>query len=346
MALLLFNRKRGPKKAAAPPNEALHSGCPGRAGDYVRAEPTSLDADPLKRALQAGRLGHVLAVCGETDEDTHATHAAQVRDAAAVAVDEAFALVPEGFASLAHMINDQPGCPETTVETEPFLLARHAVTHADFQHFVDDGGYDQLDFWPRDIWPHLIDFKDATQTPGPRYWRDGRHEKSLHDHPVVGVCQFEAQAYARWAGFRLPTEAEWQMAATWRIRSAASVFRRCPWGDALDTARCNVWATGVGGTMPVHALPDGATPNKILQMIGNIWEWTEGVLEMTDHEGGQVVGDMSLAPVRGGAFDTYFPSQASGCFRTGLVSLARTHNAGFRCAMSLSALAAGDRTSG
>jgi iron(II)-dependent oxidoreductase len=150
---------------------------------------------------------------------------------------------------------------------------------------------------------------------------------------VVGVCYYEAAAYARWAGYRLPTEAEWQMAASWRLRSLAHLPRRFPWGDALDTRRCNVWATGIGDTAPVDAYPDGAAPNGVQQLIGNVWEWTSSDYEVTDDYGSPVVGDMPMKSVRGGAFDTYFPAQAASTFRTGLAALVRANNVGFRCAV-------------
>jgi iron(II)-dependent oxidoreductase len=181
----------------------------------------------------------------------------------------------------------------------------------------------------------LIDFKDATGQPGPRFWRDSRHDRRLADHPVVGICWYEAAAYARWAGCRLPTEAEWQMAASWRIRSSAHVLRRYPWGDALDTSRCNIWASGIHRTVPVNAYPHGAAPNGVCQLIGNVWEWTACDLELKDEEGNAIVGDMVFKSIRGGAYDTYFAAQATSCFRTGLASLARPHNVGVRLAMDV-----------
>ncbi|MBN1361533.1 MAG: SUMF1/EgtB/PvdO family nonheme iron enzyme [Sedimentisphaerales bacterium] len=299
---------------------------------FEPAESLPLAPDPLSRCVQLERFGHLLVNRHEWKDHPDFE---QVCRSTSRRIDEMFAIVPEGFASLAEMVNDEPGGPEVTVETAPFLMARHAITHARFQKFVDDGGYEMLELWPSEIWPHLIDFKDLTDQPGPRFWRDGRHSKQLADHPVVGVCYYEAAAYAQWAGFRLPTEAEWQMAATWRIRSAANVLRRYPWGDALDTRRCNIWASGNGHTYPVHAYPQGASPNHVLQLIGNVWEWTAGDFNVAADEGGMVVGDMRMSPIRGGAFDTYFPSQATGSFRTGLVSLARVHNVGFRCAWDI-----------
>jgi iron(II)-dependent oxidoreductase len=221
------------------------------------------------------------------------------------------------------------------MDVEPFLMARHPITHAQFQKFVDYGAYEELDLWPKDIWPHLIDFKDLTGQPGPRFWRRGRHDRRLADHPVVGVCYYEAMAYAAWAGYRLPTEAEWQMAASWRIRSEAHVLRRYPWGDALDTTRCNIWSSGIRSTVPVSTYETGAAPNGVLQLCGNVWEWTNSEFDVTDRNGRPIIGDMLMKSVRGGAFDTYFASQATSFFRTGLAALARVHNTGFRCAMNV-----------
>jgi iron(II)-dependent oxidoreductase len=112
-------------------------------------------------------------------------------------------------------------------------------------------------------------------------------------------------------------------------------MRRYPWGDALDIRRCNIWSSAIGHTVPVGVYPNGASPNGVLQLIGNVWQWTESDLELT-HEGRPVVGDMLLKSIRGGAFDTYFAAQATSVFRTGLPALARVHNVGFRCALDLS----------
>jgi iron(II)-dependent oxidoreductase len=301
-------------------------------GDFEPAERTRLADDPLAQALQLGRFGLIV---GPQRHWADHPKFKKAFAAATAAVDERFALVPEGFVSIALSVFDQPGSPEKDCETGPFLLARHAVTNAEFQHFVDAGGYQDLELWSEEIWPHLISFKDQTGQPGPRFWRDGRHHRRLADHPVVGVSFYEADAYVRWVGFRLPDEAEWQMAASWRIRSSAHVDQRYPWGDALELSRCNIWASGHGGTLPVNACPGGAAPNGVLQLIGNTWEWTSSDFEATDREGRQVVGNTLLKSIRGGAYDTYFAWQAVSTFRTGLGCLSRVRNVGFRCAMDL-----------
>jgi iron(II)-dependent oxidoreductase len=282
--------------------------------------------------MQQERYGHVI-----TQRERFSDHRrlASVVASAMEAMDQRFGMVPEGVVSVAMTTTAGPDAEERDVETVPFLMACMCVTNAQYQQFVDDGGYEDLDFWPQDIWPHLIDFKDQTGAPGPRFWRGGRHDRRLADHPVVGVCYYEAAAYARWAGYRLPTGAEWQMAASWRIRSVAHVMRRYPWGDALDTGRCNLWASAIGHTVPVNTYGSGAAPNGVLQLIGNVWEWTASDYVVTDERGATVVGDMLLKEIRGGAFDTYFPAQATGHFRSGLNVLSRVHNVGVRCACDL-----------
>ena len=250
-------------------------------------------------------------------------------------LERRMALVPAGSVAIPLTLTDQPGAPDEDVDVEPFLLGVHTVTNAEFQKFVDDGGYEKLEYWPEDIWPHLIEFKDLTDCQSPAYWWDGRHDQRLADHPVVGVSWLEAQAYALWIGQRLPTEAEWQVAASWGIKSTVDIHRRFPWGDTTDNTRCNIWSTRLGCTAPVSAFPTGAAPNQVLQLVGNVWEWTTAEYTVTDYEGRPILAEMIMQVVRGGAFDTYFETQATSQFRTGLLALARTHNTGFRCAMDL-----------
>jgi iron(II)-dependent oxidoreductase len=330
MPLRLLSRNRQNRDAVKAPRARLQPPPPPRTAPYEAAEPVALPTDELKRHMQLERFGMIVANAPRWRTQPEFRNAIAEANRA---IDEQFALVPEGYASIPRTINDNPGNPELDHDTQPFLLARCCVTNAQYQNFVDDGGYENLELWPKDIWPHLIDFIDLTEQPGPRFWRNGRHDKRLARHPVVGICWYEAAAYAHWAGYRLPTEAEWQMAASWRIRSAANVLRRYPWGDALDKRRCNIWSSGIATTTPVHEYEAGAAPNGILQLIGNIWEWTASDFEVTDEDGRPVVGDMLMKSIRGGAFDTYFQAQATSVFRTGLACLMRAHNVGFRCAL-------------
>lgn len=330
MGLRLFGKKRQDDPPPEPVEETVIDEAP--VVDFEPASPIQLRGDQLQQAVQQGRLGHILQ---NRVDYAHCHDLERVCLKVCEKIDDVFAMVPEGFVTLPQVLNDEPGCPEETHETVPFLIAKCCVTNAQYQHFVDAGGYQNLDLWPKDMWPHLIDFVDQTREPGPRFWRNGRHDRRLSEHPVVGINFYEATAYAAWLGFRLPTEPEWQMAATWRLRSVANTLRRYPWGDALDIRRCNIWASGHGTTVPVHGYLEGAAPNQALQLIGNVWEWTSDPFAVSDNEGNQIVSDMHMTSIRGGAFDTYFPAQATGTFRTGLVSMARTHNTGIRLAAGM-----------
>jgi len=263
-------------------------------------------------------------------------HGIAALEEAKCALEQSMALVPAGSVTISKTLSAQPGSAEQDIDVEPFLLDVHCVTSARFQKFVDAGGYDALEFWPEEIWPHLIELKDVTGQPGPRFWRNGRHDVRLAEHPVVGVSWYEAQAYALWIGQRLPTEPEWQMAASWHIRSSADVMRRFPWGDAMDAGRCNIWASRHAATVPVDEYANGAAPNHVRQLVGNVWEWTDSEYAITDDEDRTIVGEMPMNVIRGAAFDTYFETQATNYFRTGQIALARAHNTGFRCAMELS----------
>jgi len=304
------------------------------AASFSPAAVIEWDDDPLLRLVQQQRYARILR---DSHRWTDHPRREEIVELATRRLEDGFALVPAGSAAIPQTLTGEAGGPEQDIEVVAFLLGVYAVSNAQFQAFADSGGYDELEFWPEEIWPHLIEFKDQTGDTGPRFWRNGQHDARLADHPVAGVSWYEAQAFALWLGGRLPTEAEWQMAASWHISSSADLLRRFPWGDAMDNTRCNVWGSRHGTTVPVGQYPNGAAPNQVLQLIGNVWEWTDTEFNPLDEEGRPVVGEMPMHVVRGGAFDTYFESQATSYFRTGQLALSRTHNTGFRCAMDLAA---------
>ena len=112
--------------------------------------------------------------------------------------------------------------------------------------------------------------------PGPRHWRHGRYPRGEEQHPVVGVSWYEAAAYARWVGKRLPTDAEWVKAGSWPVAAGGDslLARRYPWGDAMDRRRANLWGSGPGRTVDVDEFAEGASVGGVEQLIGNVWEWT------------------------------------------------------------------------
>jgi len=170
------------------------------------------------------------------------------------------------------------------VVLKPFEIAKAPVTNAEFQAFVDDGGYANEAFWDNDGWAWRAE--SGAQHPvywlpdGPGRWLVRRFDKTFglpaHE-PIVHVNWFEANAYCRWAVVRLPTEAEWEAGALGEVSadgSLAATKRRYPWGNTLpDTKRANLDARALG-PVDVAALPDGDSAFGCRQMLGNVWEWT------------------------------------------------------------------------
>lgn len=176
---------------------------------------------------------------------------------------------------------------EHEVTLEPFAIARAPVTNAEFAAFVNEAGYSRQELWSGEGWT----WRERAGARHPQYWvRDGDgfmvrefdDTVALPPHrPVVHVNWFEANAYCRWAGRRLPTEAEWEFAASMEPASGGGVTgrkRRYPWGDeapgaAAGDRRANLDGHVIGA-VDVAALPEGDSAFGCRQMIGNVWEWT------------------------------------------------------------------------
>ena len=242
----------------------------------------------------------------------------------------------------------------TVVHVAATFLDRSTVTNRQFQVFVTAGGYDQIAIWDPTIWPAVLDFVDATGHPGPRYWQHGRFPPGKADHPVVGVCWYEAAAYARWIGKRLPSDAEWLKAGCWPVQLSpeSRMQRKFPWGNAMDRSRANLWGSGPGDTAPVDDFGTGVSAGGISQLIGNVWEWTAADFELpatavnrrsaNESSANEFAADraaavprMPLKALRGGAFDSYFDHQAACQFASGDSPLARKYNIGFRLALGI-----------
>ena len=176
------------------------------------------------------------------------------------------------------------------VEVATFSISKTAVSNGEFKNFVEDEGYTRSELWTPEGW----EWRASVGTENPVYWRceeNGRWWRRNFDEwveldellPVIHVNWYEATAYCRWAGRRLPTEAEWEMAASAEPsangRGLADYKRRYPWGDdppRVDRANLN-W--GALGCVPVDALPAGDSAFGCRQMIGNVWEWTANDFE-------------------------------------------------------------------
>ena len=161
------------------------------------------------------------------------------------------------------------------VEIAPFRIANTPVTNAEFVEFVDSGGYLTRKYWGKRGW----DWRQRHGCEHPRFWsaRDGRWFQRSFDqlqsldpwHPVVHVNWHEANAYCAWARRRLPTEAEWEYAASGPHKL------RFPWGATPPTPERANLDYRHGGPVDVRAFPAGDSPFGCRQMIGNVWEWTD-----------------------------------------------------------------------
>ena len=263
---------------------------------------------------------------------------------ARTALSEGMCLVPAGEVIVHRTTgpnegdDDAGGYDDPPLWVDGYYLDRFQVTNAQYFYFVREGGYEQMGIWDPEVLPAVLDFVDQTGHPGPRFWRNGRYLRGEDHHPVVGVCWYEAAAYARWVGKRLPTDAEWIKAASWPVAIAGHPLlqRRYPWGEAVDRGRANLWGSGPGRTVPVDEFPGGVSVGGVQQLIGNVWEWTADPLLLADEEETiKTAGGQEMKSLRGGAFDTYLDGQATCHFQSGDDALARKHNIGFRCAIGL-----------
>jgi len=151
--------------------------------------------------------------------------------------------------------------PGRTVYLPGYYIDLYPVTNQRYALFVEDDGYSRPELWVEDGWR----WRRSRKIVKPEGWN---HEAfNGEDHPVAGVSWYEADAYARWAGKRLPTEAEWEKSA----RGADG--RRFPWGDEFPTTRHANFDGIRGHTTPVGAYPDGASPYGLMDMAGNVNNW-------------------------------------------------------------------------
>jgi gamma-glutamyl hercynylcysteine S-oxide synthase len=167
--------------------------------------------------------------------------------------------------------------PRHAVEVPSFRIGRTPITNATWLRFSEGGGYERREWWTDEAW-HWKEEYDITHpgswTDDGHEWRMGRCELIDPDKPVVHVSWFEADAFARAHGVRLPTEAEWEKAATWDQETGSK--RDWPWGHAAPATRHGNLGARVYGTAPAGAYPEGASPYGALGMVGDVWEWTAG----------------------------------------------------------------------
>jgi formylglycine-generating enzyme required for sulfatase activity len=223
-----------------------------------------------------------------------------------------------------------------------FELAAYPVTVAQFEPFVEQGGYREDRYWSEDgrRW------RDEKNRSEPELWNDPVW--TLPNQPVIGVSWYEAEAYCRWLAeqlqlppgtFRLPTEAEWE----WAARGPEG--RRYPWGDGWEAWRCNSSESGLGRTSAVGCFPGGAADwwqavtgcaGQVHDLAGNVLEWTASSKDYSKSNQSVMNADSDggLRELRGGSW-IFEPEVLGSDARVWLAPRSRYNNVGFRLARTL-----------
>lgn len=208
--------------------------------------------------------------------------------------------------------------PERLVYLDDFYIDKYEVTNAEYKEFVDATGRK----------PPFVDVFWAK----PYNWHNGTYPRGTGDHPVVLVTRDDAAAYARWAGKRLASEAEWEKAAR------GLDGRTWPWGNMWDPNKSNIKESFINSTQPVFFYEDGQSPYGCYNMAGNVTEWTadwysENYYSRAPEKNppGPVRGRTRVA--RGGGWDSNINLYARTGYRYNLPANTKSASLGFRCAM-------------
>src|SRR5437763_798513 len=217
--------------------------------------------------------------------------------------------------------------PAHTVDLPAFWIDTVPVSNAAYRAFIQDGGYRRSDLWTNDGWA----WRQEAGLTAPQFWspdegggwvreRFGVTEPVPPDEPVQHVCWYEADAYARWAGKRLPTEAEWEKAA-----------------QGAGCSPANLWDAGRFSPAPVGSFAAAASRWGVRQLIGDVWEWTSsdfapypGFRSHPYREYSEVFFGDRFKVLRGGSWATH-PLAVRTTFRNWDYPIRRQIFAGFRC---------------
>ena len=196
--------------------------------------------------------------------------------------------------------------PQHSVNLRTYQIGKYEVTRGQYRKFIEAGGYQNPSYWSPEGWKwkesdtidyagmngqviHTVRPNSKEKRKEPEHWAAEQewighgfgHPRFIQtdNHPVVGVTYYEAEAYCKWAGGRLPTEAEWEKAARWDEKKQHA--NTWPWGDTWDAEKCNNAEDhnpAAGGyqknqSAPVGSYPAGASPYGCMDMVGNAYEW-------------------------------------------------------------------------
>ncbi|MFV1965492.1 MAG: formylglycine-generating enzyme family protein [Pirellulaceae bacterium] len=260
-----------------------------------------------------------------------------------VTVDRAvMVLVPAGEFVMGDDQGRDEELPQRTVYVESFYIDKWEVTNEQYQRFLD---------WVAKHSDRTVRHPNqpAQKDHTPRYWKPFRppllqktgmaklqhfDEETFRqpDHPVAGVDWYDAYAYARWAGKRLPSEAEWEKAAR------GTDGRTWPWGNEWDFSKCNSggyeWKGERDGfiySAPAKHYPGGISPSGCYNMAGNVREWTSDLYDRHDVSDPTPSDNRAVMVIKGGGSNSY-PSAVRPAAREGYEREFRYFCLGFRCA--------------
>lgn len=231
--------------------------------------------------------------------------------------------------------------PVHLVDLPAYYIDVEPVTNAAYLAFMEAGGYDDPRWWDPAGW----EWRNRSGKRAPAFWtreggqwvrrRFGRMEPVPSGEPVQHVCWYEADAYARWAGKRLPTEAEWEKAARWDPATERS--RRYPWGDVYEEGRANLGQRALRPS-ETGTYASGASAYGVRRLLGDVWEWTSsdfhgypGFRSFPYKEYSEVFFGPDYKVLRGGSWATH-PLAIRGSFRNWDYPIRRQIFSGFRCA--------------
>lgn len=189
-----------------------------------------------------------------------------------------------------------------------YYIGIYPVTNEQYKEFSLADGYDTKTYWSEEGWKWK---EEGVIKNRLEYWNESKVSKP--DHPVVGVSYFEAEAFAIWAGKRLPTEQEWEKAAR------GTDGREYPWGDEFDKTKCNSDSSKIGSKTPVTTYSNGVSPFGCYDMAGNVWEWCASLCDQ----------DKSRRVIRGGSCFSR-PENLRSSYRNWILAHDRDYSIGFR----------------
>lgn len=212
---------------------------------------------------------------------------------------------------------------------EAYSIDRYPVTCRQYRDFMESGGYQNPDWWSADGWKWL----QSAKVDRPLYWSEN---PAFNNHPVCGVSWYEAEAFCNFSGKRLPSEAEWEKAASWDATN--QTYRIYPWGEEPPNGTLCNHGNNIANTSPVDAFGKGASAAGCCDMLGNVWEWTASTFdaypgfESYPYRGySQVYFDGEHRVLKGGSWAT-FPQALRSSFRNWYYPGVRQIISGFRCA--------------